>query len=269
MRLTILRLGGLLTGAIVLASIVALALKSISAQSAPDCQPTFHDDFNGSQIDTSRWNIAYPSGKTESQFYAPDAFELSNGVLHIKADRRPQQGYRYSSGIITTQHTFSQQYGYFEIRAKVPQGQGLWPAFWLLHTGLSPWMEIDIFEILGHNPSKVYLSNHWPDAANKLQGLTRPFTGPDFSTGFHIFAVDWRPNYLAWYVDGVKWAETDQHVPAEPMFILANLAVGGKWPGYPDPTTPFPAYFDIDYIRVYPTGCQPPISSMADGPESG
>lgn len=156
-----------------------------------------------------------------------------------------------------TMDLFARQYGYFEMRAEVPHGQGLWPAFWLLHSGPLPWTEIDVLEILGQNITTMYMSNHWRVAADEHQSLTERFTGPDFSQGFHTFAVNWTHGNLTWFVDGVQQAETDEHVPAEPMFILANLAVGGQLPGKPDATTPFPADVDIDYIRVYAPGCQP------------
>jgi len=256
MKLAAIRYGRLLLGFIALAGIVAFVFQATARVN--ECELTFSDNFDGPQLDTTRWNVEYPSGRTEKQFYAPDAFELSNGRLRIKADVRPQQGYAYTSGMITTQHTFAQQYGYFEIRAQIPHGQGLWPAFWLLHTGPLPWTEVDVFEILGHDTHKVYMSNHWRDAASQHQALTQSFTGSDLAEGFHTFAVDWTPGKLDWYIDGVKRAEATQHVPAEPMFILVNLAVGGQWHGYPDATTRFPAYLDIDYIHVYAPGCQPP-----------
>lgn len=223
---------------------------------AGGCQPSFADEFNGNQIDTSRWDTTYKSGKTELQVYTPDALHVSDGILHITAEQNSQGNPTYTSGMVTTQDTFSQQYGYFEMRAQISKGQGLWPAFWLLHTGLLPWNELDVFEFLGHNPNKVYLYNHWRDSANQHQSLPKFYSGPDYSIGFHTYALDWRPNGLTWYIDGIKRAQTTEHVPAEPMFILANLAVGGSWPGVPDPSTHFPAYFDIDYIRVYPANCQ-------------
>ena len=232
------------------------------------CPVTFDDEFIGSTLNTQRWNVKYSSGRSELQYYAPDAFSLSGGVLRITAEPRPQHGYPYTSGIITTQGRFAQQYGFFEIRAKVPAGQGLWPAFWLLHTGPTPWTEIDIFEVLGHQPNKVYLSNHWPDAALQLQSASYPYIGPDFSDGFHTFALDWEPGLLTWYVDGQPRAQTTHNVPAEPMFLLANLAVGGNWPGKPNASTHFPAYLDIDYIRAFALGCQPTSIIPTPLPES-
>lgn len=261
MTYTLVRYGLLLLSLVALVFTVAFVFKTTDGDTLAMCKPSFSDDFTSSRINTNHWDVTYKSGKTEMQTYVSDAFDLANGVLKIRADARPADGRPYSSGILTTQSTFSQQYGYFEMRAKVPKGQGLWPAFWLLHTGPNPWNELDVFEFLGHNTNKVYLYNHWGDAANQHQALPKSYVGPDFSDQFHVFALDWQPNRLTWYIDGVKRAETTQHVPHEPMFILTNLAVGGSWPGAPDPATQFPAYFQIDYVRVYPTGCQIPATN--------
>jgi len=227
------------------------------ARGVANCTPIFSDEFDGSQLDSTRWQSTYKSNSAELESYGPEALSVSGGMLRITAQSRSGQDHAYTSGIITTLGTFAQQYGYFEMRANLPQGQGLWPAFWLLHTGPLPWTEIDVFELLGNDPQTVYLSNHWRDDANQHQFVTRHFSGPDFSVGFHTFAVNWTPARLSWYVDGTERAQTSDNIPAEPMSLLANLAVGGVWPGYPDATTHFPAYMDIDYIRVYAPGCHP------------
>src|SRR5258708_25793122 len=101
-------------------------------------------------------------------------------MLRLTAQPQSGQDRPYTSGIITTKDKFTQEYGYFEMRARVPHGQGLWPAFWLLHSGPLPWTEIDIFEILGKDTTTMYMSNHWRDAANNHQFITLPYTGPDF-----------------------------------------------------------------------------------------
>jgi beta-glucanase (GH16 family) len=217
---------------------------------------TFHDEFKGARLDAFRWNTAYGSGGNgERQFYAPDALEVRDGRLRIEARKRESHGYPYTSGIIHTQGIFGQQYGYFEIRARLPKGQGLWPAFWLLPaTPNVPW-EIDVFELHGHRPDHVFMAHHWLDGNGAHAKITRGYTGPDFTAGFHTFAVDWQPELIAWYVDGVERARDTEGVPAQPMFLLANLAVGGNWPGFPDETTPFPSAMEIDYVRVYQNEC--------------
>lgn len=249
---------------VVLAAVAVFTLRAAAASPPPPpCPPVFADEFNGPSIDSARWKLSYKSGRTEQQFYSPEALQLADGSLHLTADVQPQQGYPYTSGAINTLGTFSQMYGYFEMRAKLPSGQGLWSAFWLLHTGTLPWMEIDVVELLGHEPTRLHLSHHWRDENNDLASAKVKYDGPDYSQAYHTYAINWEPDLLQWYVDGVLLAETDEHVPAEPMFLLVNLAVGGDWPGPPDATTPFPASLDVDYVRVYEAGCRPPTPAPA------
>jgi beta-glucanase (GH16 family) len=242
-------------------------LVSVTPTVAPSSTPTpvpptspwrlvFQDEFDGPTLDTATWNTAYWWGRTnagnnEAQYYADDAFELGNSTLRIKAERRSMAGFDYTSGIITTFGRFSQTYGRFEMRAKVPKGQGLWPAFWLVPQSKAWPPEIDIFEILGHRTNTAYMANHWKSATGAHQQTSDGYTGPDFSQAFHTFAVEWMPSEIIWYVDGVEQFRSSQGIPTEPMYIIANLAVGGNWPGYPDGTTPFPSYLEIDYIRAY------------------
>ena len=123
--------GGALLSVAVLASLVFQFLSPLRAPGA--CPPVFADEFDSARLDTARWNDTYPTGQAEQQAYVPEALSVSSGMLHISAAARPGDGLPYTSGTITTRGKFSQQYGYFEMRARVPQGQGLWPAFWLHH----------------------------------------------------------------------------------------------------------------------------------------
>jgi beta-glucanase (GH16 family) len=216
---------------------------------------TFHDEFDGAKLDPTKWNDQYWHGRTHSnnelQYYAPDGYEVGQGRLRFKGEKRKMGGMNYTSGMITSLDHFSQTYGLFEIRAKFPKGKGYWPAFWLLPITKEWPPEIDILEILGHETNKVYFTTHWRDAAGKHQSKGDSFTGPDFSTDYHTFAVEWKPGECIWYVDGVERYRSTTGIPAEPMYIIANLAIGGDWPGNPDATTRFPGFMDIDYIRVY------------------
>jgi len=186
-----------------------------------------------------------------------DPFVLRGGVLHIRAEpvaprlRARLKSFRYTSGLISTLPRFSQRYGYFEVRARLPRGKGLWPALWLLPADLTWPPEIDIMESIG-DPRRVYLTAHSKDA----EAHSVPADLPD--DGFHVFAVSWDPRNIVWYVDGREAAR--QPTPADmhkPMYFVANLAVGGHWPGAPDASTAFPADFAIDYVRAY---------RFADGP---
>lgn len=238
---------------IFLFGLLLLLLGVVSCRRGPVV--VFEDDFNDNRVDTTKWKTSFPGGATEGQFYTADALHIRDGILTIQADRRALNGQPYTSGAITTMGKFDYKYGCFEIRAQVPSGKGLWPAFWMLPTSRSRWLEIDVMEILGNEPSKVYMTNHWKGPSGELASAKGSVTQTDFSQGFHTFAVDWEPSEIVWYVDGVEQFSSTQGIPQEPMFLLANLAVGGQWPGYPDQSTPFPSYLRIDYIKVYAGGC--------------
>ncbi len=216
----------------------------------------FSDEFNAHALNAAKWIDSYPDNvrthsNNEQQYYATDGYEFDGKHLRLKAERRTQGGMPYTSGMIASYGKFSQQYGWFEMNARIPKGKGMWPAFWLLPATKAWPPEIDILEILGHEPSKVYLTNHYSNADGKHEGKGDSFTGPDFSAGFHTFAVEWTPLKIVWYVDGIERYATTEHIPAEPMYVIANLAVGGDWPGNPDASTQFPGYMDIDWIRFY------------------
>jgi beta-glucanase (GH16 family) len=178
-------------------------------------------------------------------------FTVAKGGLEITAPPTPPAvrpevaNYSYVSGLITTQPSFSQTYGYFEMRAELPQGKGLWPAFWLLPRDQSWPPEIDVVESVG-NPGHVYMTAHSKVAKSE------PIEAHVAPNAFHSFAVSWDPQNIIWYVDGVEAGRVptpgDMH---KPMYMLANLAVGGHWPGAPDATADFPAKLTIDYIRAY------------------
>lgn len=226
----------------------------------------FHDEFNGSSIDAAKWSTEYPSGNGgEQQYYGPNAFRVENGILSIYARKEASHGYPYTSGIITTRNTFSRKYGTFVMRARLPRGKGYWPAFWLLPVTKNYPVEIDVFELLGDRPHVVHMANHWrgPDGSHEVTKLAHT-SEKDFSAGFHTYAVEWTPTEIKWYVDGELQFQTVQAVPSEPLFLLANLAVGGNWPGYPDKTTRFPGVMQIDYIRVYEPGCFPSTALKQD-----
>jgi hypothetical protein len=148
---------------------------------------------------------------------------------------------------------FTFTYGYVEARVRVPAGQGLLPALWLLPASYRSRPEIDVVEILGQEPNVDRMHLHYiaPDGTERDPGAA--WRGPDFSAGWHTFGVDWRPDAVVWYVDGVeRWRLDDPDaVPAEPMYVVATLAVGGDWPGTPGASTEFPASFDLDYVRVW------------------
>jgi beta-glucanase (GH16 family) len=190
-------------------------------------------------------------------------FSIVDGVLEIIADRAPDEiksniwNYPYTSGLITSRLSFSQLYGVFEIRARMPKGRGLWPCFWLLPTDRSWPPEIDILEILGHETTKLYSTMHTNETGSHVFSSVTAQV-PDTSVDFHTYAVDWEKETITWYFDGTEIGRVA--TPADlhkPMYILANLAVGGTWPGSPDASTRFPAIFAIDWIRAYRRNLEP------------
>jgi len=208
----------------------------------------FDEEFSGTQLDTTYWATEYRWGRTnepELQYYAPDAVEVKNGILRITAKKHRMEGMDYTSGMIASFDRFTFKYGYLEMRAKIPAGQGIWPAFWMHLNNDDKSGEIDVFEFLGHEPHIIHMAYHFPD----LQQYW--YNGPDYSQDFHTYAVHWEPDKIVWIIDGIERARATTEIPDEPMYIIVNLAIGGPWPGSPDETTHFPAYYDIDYIRVY------------------
>jgi beta-glucanase (GH16 family) len=186
-----------------------------------------------------------------------DPFHLLDGKLEITAQpmnenlRQFTWGRSYSSGLLTSRGSFAQLYGVFEIRAKTPRGKGLWPAFWLLPANGSWPPEIDVLEILGDNPQKLYASWH-SNVGGIHSSETKAINVPDTSEDFHTYSVYWTKDEIEWFFDDVQIASKptpqDFH---QPMYMLVNLAVGGGWPGPPDASTPFPAKYTIDWVRVY------------------
>jgi beta-glucanase (GH16 family) len=244
---------------LVLASFVSiLPVNGADKAELPGWKLTFDDEFNGNSLDTQKWSPNDPWGKErnhELQAYVNDAFEIKDGILRVKADRGQAlyggKQRAFTSGMMNTHGKFSQEYGRFEIRCRVPNGRGMWPAFWLLpdKPGWPP--EIDVLEILGHEPGKVYMTHHFRDEQKKHASHGGSWKGPDFSAQFHKFAVEWSPLSIVWFVDGVERFRSEKSIPDGKMFLLVNLAVGGDWPGAPDEKTRFPGTFEVDYVRVY------------------
>jgi len=162
-------------------------------------------------------------------------------------------------------------HGYVESRVKLPTGRGLWPAFWLLNKHYvedSP--EIDVMEFLGQTPDKVFHTYHYFEPENNWAKVSTPTyesTSLDWTHIYHTYGMAWSPNELIWYVDGVETrriTNSEFKISKQSMYILANLAVGGNWPGSPDSSTPFPAEYEIDYIRAYKKKLSPNLNLAAD-----
>lgn len=187
-------------------------------------------------------------------------FALGGGALAIRADRAPAGaerllwGQRYTSGAITTEFTHWQQYGWFEIRARLPVGRGLWPAFWLLPKRDAWPPEIDVFEASGARPGEAIFTVHEPGPGRDGASSGWLRLPPPAADGFRTFACEWTERRISFYVEGRRMFEHVGHRIHEPMYLLANMAVGSRDPNWipdPDATTPFPSTLLIDRIAAY------------------
>jgi beta-glucanase (GH16 family) len=188
-------------------------------------------------------------------------FSFSDGALNITAIPTPPAlqelvDRQYLSGMISTDRFFAQRYGYFEMGARLPGGRGLWPAFWLVAKTQREHIEIDVMEAVGWDTAHVYQSTHV--SPSRGSGIHVRVGGKrfDYTTGPHSYGVEWTPDELVFYIDRQETTRTDGAAfrDAPPMYMIANLAVGGDWAGAPDSDTHFPAIMRIDYIRAYRAG---------------
>jgi beta-glucanase (GH16 family) len=240
---------------------------------------TWSDEFNaaaGTAPNSAKWRYDIGGGgwgNSELEYYTnrtQNAAHDGAGNLVITARKENPAGYgcwygscTYTSARLLTSATFTQTYGRFESRMKIPRGQGIWPAFWMLGTGSGGWPqigEIDIMENVGFEPSTVHGTIHGPGysgGAGVGAGYSLP-GGQAFADAFHTFTVDWEPGAITWYVDGIQYSRKtsadirgNQWVFDHPFFMIMNLAVGGAWPGNPNASTVFPQTLTVDYVRVY------------------
>ncbi len=274
------------------------------AQERSGWKLVWSDEFNGAALDRSKWSYdtgdgfySYDEdkwisgwGNKELQYYtnAPSNVFVQGGMLHLRAVKESYQGKGYTSGRITTTNRdgtelFSKTYGRFEFRARLPIGQGIWPALWMLprdfsYGGWAASGEIDVLEARGQKPfetnSTLHYGSQWD--ANAYSGGTYKFPQGQSITDFHVYAVEWEPGEIRFSVDGVvhhtqrDWWSSSRVAgsrgvqpgsaadlspwPApfdKPFFIIMNLAVGGDYPGNPDKTSKFPVEMLVDYVRVY------------------
>ncbi|MCA9245297.1 MAG: family 16 glycosylhydrolase, partial [Phycisphaerales bacterium] len=168
-----------------------------------------------------------------------------------------------------TKDRFATVYGRIEVSAKLPGTQGIWPAHWMLPDSREWPPEIDIMELLGHQPTRVHMTHHWGVWPN-VQSHTGSFDGSDFTAGFHEFAIEWSPDRIDWFVDGALRFSSTNTIPTEPFYVILNTAVGGDWPGAPNGSTVFPQLHEIDYVRVYvPADPGPALQDIVDTTATG
>jgi beta-glucanase (GH16 family) len=238
-------------------------------------QLVWADEFeapDGSAVDPAKWSFETGGGgwgNGELQYYTDrlDNAYIEDGALVIRAQREDYGGSRYTSARLVTTNKGDWLYGRFEIRARLPYGKGIWPAIWMLPTdweygGWPTSGEIDIMELIGIEPERVYGTIHYGKPHTSSGDHYSLPAGQVFADGYHVFALEWEPGEMRWYVDGyhyqmqTQWftSSTKGTFPApfdRRFHLILNLAVGGAWPGYPDETTVFPQYMRVDYVRVY------------------
>lgn len=230
----------------------------------------WNDEFSAEFIDSTKWEHEVNGdggGNNELQFYTASIANsyIKDDFLVIKAISRNYKGKFYTSARLRSKDKGDWTYGRFDIRAKLPIQQGIWPAIWMLPTDWTygSWPqsgEIDIMEIIGNKPSTLYGTIHfgdpWPN--NKYVGGHVDLKQGTFADEFHVFSVEWKPDTIKWFLDDSLFAV---RVPSEVFpkrwpfdqrfHMILNLAVGGNWPGPPDENTTFPKYMYVDYVRVY------------------
>jgi beta-glucanase (GH16 family) len=234
------------------------------------------DEFDSRALNRQKWTTCYwwdnqgctNASNHELEWYQPGNVTVQDGKLMLTARKETVKvpngkAYAYTSGMVTTGPAtenardpapFAFTYGYVEVRAMVPKGQGLWPAIWLLPADQQSLPEIDVMEILGNDPKTVNMDFHYLNNNGTAEDNSSAWTSPiDLTAGWHTFGLDWEPDRIIWYVDGVQRREFTQKewIPNQPMYLLINLAVGGDWPGNPNSKTLFPSTFQVDYVRFW------------------
>jgi beta-glucanase (GH16 family) len=257
----------------------ALYLTNNKPEASAASTLVWSDEFNGAagtRPDGSKWVQETGGsgwGNNELQYYTNSAANSAldgAGNMVITARRENPAGYQchygscqYTSARLMTNGKFTQTYGRFEARLKLPKGQGIWPAFWMLGADINSvgWPnsgEIDIMENVGKEPNTVYGTIHGPGYSGGAGPSGSKVNNAPLGDAFHTYTVDWSPNLIVWYLDGVEYTRKtpaniggNRWVFDKPFFMIMNLAVGGNWPGNPDGSTQFPQSLVADYVRVY------------------
>jgi beta-glucanase (GH16 family) len=262
-----------------------------TASAATFDQQTWVDNFDGpagSRVDAGKWvyETGYGEqwGNNEYQTYTESTNNVKlNGAGQLVITARKEGANYYTSGRLKTKGKFSQKYGRFEARIKIPRGPGLLPAFWAMGDN-GNWPnngEIDIMENVGSEPKTVYGTIHGPgyDTIGEDQRGGSRTIGANLADDFHTYSIDWSPNAIIWKLDGVAYkTTTPANIPGkkwifndQPFYMLMNVAVGGDWPGAPVDSV-LPQEMVIDYVKVFAyneTGTPPPNQPTTAPPNTG
>lgn len=229
---------------------------------------SWNDEFDGTTINSSNWAFEIGTGNSgwgnnELQYYRQENAWVEEGVLTIEARKESYSGSSYTSSRIKTQNKLSFQYGRIDIRALLPEGQGIWPALWMLGNSIASvgWPqcgEIDIMEMIGGSgrENQTHGTVHWDNDGHMYVGGTYTLQTGTFADEYHVFSIIWNQTSIKWLVNNNQFYEIDitpSHMTEfhQKHFFIFNVAVGGNWPGSPDATTIFPQQMKVDYIRVF------------------
>ena len=253
-------------------SLILLCFQFIAISQCPKL--IWSDEFDGNTLNTSNWSYQLGDGcsinlcgwgNNELQWYKEENVQVANGLMTISAKREDFNNKTYTSARIRSINKVDVKYGRIESRMKLPKGQGIWPAFWMMPTAnvYGDWPfsgELDIMEYLGHETNMIHGTLHfgqaWPNNRSTSSSFIKQ--GDGFHNDFHTYALEWTENNIKWFIDGYLYAEKGpqdlggQPWPFDQKFhFIYNMAVGGGWPGNPNASTVFPQNFQIDYVRLY------------------
>lgn len=256
--------------------LVLLLGSSARPTGSPAARLLLDEGFDSNTLGSSIWNTCHwwqvkgctIGSNNELEWYTPQQVSISEGTLRLTAERRATPGsdgkdYKFASGMVTTgppahgePAKLAFTYGTVEVRFRIPEGRGLWPAIWLLPASEESVPEIDMLEVLGQNPGQLLMHFHPKDpsasTSGKIYDLPR---GNTLAGGWHTVSLDWTPGKLVYFLDGRQvWQLVGSQIPDEPMYLVMNLAVGGEYPGPPDAGTKFPATFEIDHVWIWGHG---------------
>ena len=239
------------------------------ATSYPGMSLVWSDEFTSKTINSSNWSYDIGGsgwGNNELEYYTNSSKNAytTGGYLVIEARKETKEGNNYTSARMISKDKKTFTYGRIDFRAKLPKGQGIWPALWMLGNNISTtaWPacgEIDIMELLGHESQKTYGTVHWGAAGGASTHIGGNYTlsSQTFNDKFHVFSLKWEADKLSFLIDDVLFftankSQVNGNYPFDkPFFFIMNVAVGGNWPGNPDATTVFPQRMIVDYVRVF------------------
>lgn len=221
------------------------------------------DEFDGTELDLTKWNFDLGAGgwgNAEPQYYTANDnnIDVDTGYLRITAINEDFGGAEYTSSRIKTKGLYEVQYGKIEARIKIPKGQGLWPAFWMLGSNIDEvsWPQCGEIDIMEHINNSFYIHGtyHYNNFGHTYFGQDKAADVEEFQ----VYSIEWDASKIRWYLNDILYftANIEDGIGSteefhEPFFILLNMATGGNWPGYPDESTVFPASMFVDYVRVY------------------